>query len=94
MLGLWGAADVQAQLNVVSRKKLVYQKIATEMSELGYRQTWEQCKTRIKNMIQKYKKQPHSYGCDCSPHMLPCFTKAIAESRRGQTGRTITKVAT
>ena len=56
LAGLWGAADVQAQLNVVSRKKVVYQKIATEMNELGYRHTREQCKTKIKNTIQKYKK--------------------------------------
>ena len=41
LVGLWGAADVQAQLNVVSRKKIVYQKIAAEMNELGNRHTWE-----------------------------------------------------
>ena len=35
LLGLWGTADVQAQLNVVSRKKVVYQMIATDMNELG-----------------------------------------------------------
>ena len=39
LLGLWGAADLQAQLNVVSRKKVVYQKIATYMNELGYHHT-------------------------------------------------------
>ena len=35
LLGLCGAADVQVQLNVISRKKLVYQTIATDVNELG-----------------------------------------------------------
>ena len=26
-LGIWGAANVQAQLNVVSRKKVVYERV-------------------------------------------------------------------
>ena len=39
LLGLWGAADLQAQLNVVVRKKVVYQKIAGDMNELGYHHT-------------------------------------------------------
>ena len=56
LVGLCGAADIQAQLNVVSKKKVIYQKIAAEMNELGYLHMWEQCKTKIKNMIQKYKK--------------------------------------
>ena len=40
LLGLWGAADVKAQLNVVSRKKVVYQKIANDTNKLGYRHTY------------------------------------------------------
>ena len=27
LLGIWGAANVQAQLNVVSRKKVVYERV-------------------------------------------------------------------
>ena len=40
LLGLWGAADVQAQLNVVSKKKVVYQKIANDMNQLGNHHTY------------------------------------------------------
>ena len=48
LLGLWGAADAQTQLNVVSRKKLVYQKIATDMNELGYHHTGSSARQRLK----------------------------------------------
>ena len=46
LLGIWSAANVQAQLNVVSRKKVVYERVATALVELGYEHTWEQCKNK------------------------------------------------
>ena len=64
LLGIWGAANLQAQLNVVCRKKVVYERVSTALRELGYEHTWEQCKIKIKNLIQKYKKV--SYKCSQS----------------------------
>jgi uncharacterized protein YndB with AHSA1/START domain len=56
LVGIWAAADVQRQLDGVRRNKAIYEKIAASLSEAGYERTWQQCKTKMKNMIQKYKK--------------------------------------
>ena len=56
LLGIWGDANVQRELDGIVRNKTIYQKIATEMETRGYNRTWQQCKTKIKNLVQKYKK--------------------------------------
>ena len=53
LLGIWGAVEVQNQL---VRNKATYEKIAVSLSEVGYERTWQQCKTKIKHMVQRYKK--------------------------------------
>ena len=55
LLGVWGATDVQSQLDGVTRNRIVYKKIASALSKCGYQRTWEQCKTKIKNLTQKYR---------------------------------------
>ena len=56
LLGIWGAAEVQNQLDGIIRNRVIYEKIAASLSKLGYERTWQQCKTKIKNMVQRYKK--------------------------------------
>ena len=56
LVGIWAAADVQRQLDGVLRNKVIYEKIAASLSEAGYERTWQQCKTKMKNLIKKYKK--------------------------------------
>ena len=36
LLGIWGATDVQSQLDGVARNRVVYQKIASALADLGY----------------------------------------------------------
>ncbi|KAL5505999.1 hypothetical protein EMCRGX_G007556 [Ephydatia muelleri] len=55
LVGVWGAADVQRQLDGVTRNKKIYQEIATSHNAYGYDRTWEQCRVKVKNLIQKYK---------------------------------------
>ena len=55
-LGIWGAADVQAQLDGIVRNQAIYEKVATEMRDCGYDRTWKQCKTKRNNMVQRYRK--------------------------------------
>ena len=55
LVGVWGAADVQRQLDGVTRKKKIYQEIATSHNAYGYDRTWEQCRVKVKNLVQKYK---------------------------------------
>ena len=56
LLGIWGDADVQSKLDGVARNRTVYQKISTALSDLGYERTWQQCRTKIKNLTQRYRK--------------------------------------
>ena len=55
-LGIWGAADVQTQLDGIVRNQTIYGKIAAEMCDAGYERTWKQCKTKRNNMVQRYRK--------------------------------------
>ena len=57
LLGVWGEADVQSQLDGVSRNRIIYERIAASLKELGFpNKTWKQCRTKIKNIIVKYRK--------------------------------------
>ena len=56
LIGVWGEANIQKQLDGVARNKHVYEKISTSMRELGYEKTWEQCRTKVKNLTNKYRK--------------------------------------
>ena len=69
LVGVWGQANVQNELDGVTRNRVVYERIAKEMEELGYERTWQQCRTKIKNMTQKYRKvSSYTYNL---PNYLP-----------------------
>ena len=52
----FGEQLIFSQLDGIVRNRTIYQKIAADHTVLGYDRTWQQCKTKIKNMVQKYKK--------------------------------------
>ena len=56
LVGVWGQAKVQEQLNGVMRNRAIFKMIAREMGELGYERSWQQCRTKVKNLTQKYRK--------------------------------------
>lgn len=56
LVNIWGDADVLSQLDGVARNRSVYQKIATSLADAGFERTWQQCKTKIKNLTQRYRK--------------------------------------
>lgn len=56
LVAIWGAEDVQSQLDGVSRNRCVYDKIAAAMKDTGFHRTWQQCKTKVKNLTQRYRK--------------------------------------
>ena len=39
LLGIWGAADVETQLDGIVRNQAIYEKIAAEMRDAGYEHT-------------------------------------------------------
>ena len=56
LIGLWG--DVQEELYAVTRNRVVYERVAVRMNELGFDRTWQQCRTKVKNLTQQYRKVP------------------------------------
>ena len=56
LLGVWSEEKIQDQLNKVNKKKPIFDAIAAKLSEFGYMKTGEQCKTKIKNLLAKYRK--------------------------------------
>ena len=56
LLDVWGADSVQRELDGIVRNRTVYMKVASGLAELGYDRTWQQCKTKVKNLVQRYRK--------------------------------------
>ena len=53
----WGQADVQSQLDRVTRNRQIYERIARDVDNLVWERTWEQCRTKMKNLTQRYRKE-------------------------------------
>ena len=56
LIAIWGEENVQSQLDRAHSNRDVYQRIAMELEDIGYVKTWQQCRTKIKNLTQKYRK--------------------------------------
>ena len=56
LIALWGGNKVQEQLDSVARNRAIYEDIADGMRKAGYGYTWKQCRTKAKNLAQKYRK--------------------------------------
>ncbi len=56
VIAIWGATDLQQQLDGAVRNKLIYEKISKEMKKKGYERDWIQCRVKIKNLKTNYKK--------------------------------------
>ena len=56
LVSVWGEANIQEELDGVTRNKVIYEKITKELEGLGYTRTWKQCRTKIKNLTQAYRK--------------------------------------
>ena len=53
---VWGQENVQSELDGVQRNRTIYERISRELKDQGYDKTWQQCRTKIKNLTQKYRK--------------------------------------
>ena len=63
LVGRMGRGE-QNQLDEISRR-IVYQGVARSLSQLGYAPTWQQCKNKIKNLVQGYRKVRRSFSNLC-----------------------------
>ena len=56
LIAIWGQEHMQSQLDRVHRNRDIYERVAMELKDSGYVKTWKQCRTKIKNLTQKYRK--------------------------------------
>ena len=56
LISWWGDESVQSALDSAYQNHHVFEQIACDMSDKGYEKTWQQCRTKIKNLTQKYRK--------------------------------------
>lgn len=56
LIEIWGEEEIQRALDRVARNEVVYQKVATALRTLGHSKNWQQCRTKMENLIQRYKK--------------------------------------
>ena len=54
LISLWGEVNVQERLDGVTRNRTVYEESAEGMHKAGYNYDWKQCRTKMKNLAQKY----------------------------------------
>ena len=66
LLGIWGDADIQNQLDGIVKNKAIYQKVAIAMAELGYSRTWH----RANSPVEQRPKHSH----ETEIHLFsPCY---------------------
>lgn len=56
LISIWGESDVQEKLDGVKRNKDIYLNVSRKLQVMGYSWTWQQCRTKIKNLTQNYRK--------------------------------------
>ena len=56
LVSVWGQENTQSELDGVTRNRTIFERIAKELREMGFEKTWQQCRTKIKNLTQKYRK--------------------------------------
>ena len=54
LISLWGQADVESQLDGMTSNCRIYEQI--DLDNLGWDRTWKQCRTKMKNLAQRYRK--------------------------------------
>ena len=66
LLGIWGDADFQNQVEGIVRNKAIYQKVAIAMAELGYSRTWRHANLPVAQRPEhRHEKEIHLFS--------PCY---------------------
>ena len=56
LIAIWGESSVQEKLDSVTCNKVIYEDIAEKLRVQGFKYAWKQCRTKVKNLAQKYRK--------------------------------------
>ena len=56
LISIWGEDRIKSKLGKAHQNRDVFERIVHEMSDVGYKKLWQQCRTKIKNITQKYRR--------------------------------------
>ena len=56
LISIWGQNNVQRELDGVARNRTVYEMISSELRKVGVEKTWQQCRSKVKNLTFRYRK--------------------------------------
>jgi len=56
LVEIWADEEIQSRLSAMIRKHNIWDNIAAKLNNNDYKRTASQCKTKIHNLEQKYKK--------------------------------------
>ena len=56
LISIWGEVNIQEQLDGATRNKTVFVDISKQLQRLGYDKDWQQCRIKVKNLKNQYKK--------------------------------------
>lgn len=56
LIAIWSEEAIQQQLNRMHNKKTVWDNVSRQMEEAGYKKNGQQCRVKINNLKQKYRK--------------------------------------
>ena len=56
LVSIWAQENVQSELDGVQKNRKIYERISRELRDQGHHKRWQQFRTKVKNLIQKYRK--------------------------------------
>ena len=56
LLSAWGDEKIQEALTGCHRNKTIYKTISWRMQEFGWERSWHKCRTKMKNLVGRYRK--------------------------------------
>ena len=66
LVSVWCQANVQSELGGVVQNRMIFERISTELKEMGIHRTWQQCRMKIKKPhpeVQKGRNIIRSSNC-------------------------------
>ena len=67
LISIWEQEDVQRELDGVARNRIIYERMSSELRELGVEKTWQQRRTKVKNLTFRYRKVQCKFSYELCP---------------------------
>ena len=73
LISAWREEKVREMVTGSKCNRVVYSMIGEKMSESGWKRTWEQCRTKLKNLVSRCRKVCLEIFCSVVHAWWKCF---------------------